>query len=140
MNTQSVGTIRLPKISLTKPKHGLAKQLFIKVLSQSQNGHLEIVDGDDHFTFGQASSDSNIRAYITVHDHQLYQDLLVGGSIAAGEAYIRQYWSTPNLTEVMRFFSANMAVLEALQQKKSLLFTGLLRLHHYFNRNTQMGS
>jgi len=140
MNTKSVGTIRLTKINLTKPKHGLARQLFIKVLQQSQTGHLEIIDGDDHFTFGETNSDSNIRAHITVHDHQLYQDLLIGGSIAAGEGYIRQYWSTPNLTEVMRFFSANMAVLEGLQQRKSLLFTGLLRLHHYFNRNTQTGA
>ena len=140
MSIQTVGSIRLPKLSVAKPGLGLAKQLFLKVLERARHGHLEIIDGDDHLTFGQATSDTDIRAYITVHDRQLYQDLLVGGSIAAGETYIRQYWSSPNLTEVMRFFSANMAVLEGLQQKKSLLLSGALRLHHYFNRNTQTGS
>ena len=48
MSIQTVGSIRLPKLSVAKPRIGLAKQLFIKVLERASHGHLEIIDGDDH--------------------------------------------------------------------------------------------
>jgi cyclopropane-fatty-acyl-phospholipid synthase len=97
-------------------------------------------EADQSLHFGKSDCASGIQASVQVHDQQLYRDMLSGGSIAAGEAYIRGYWSTPNLTEVMRFFSANLALLEGLKSKHSWLFKQTLRLQHFFNRNTQTGS
>lgn len=140
MNTPSVGSIRLPKIGLRQGKSNIARQLFLTLLHKAQVGHLELREGDQSMQYGQADCASGIRASVQVHDQQLYRDMLGGGSIAAGEAYIRGYWSTPNLTEVMRFFSANLHLLEGFKSKHSWLFKQTLRLQHFFNRNTQMGA
>lgn len=140
MNTPSVGSIRLPKIGLRQGKSNIARQLFLTLLQKAQVGHLELREGNQSMHYGQAECASGIRASVQVHDQQLYRDMLSGGSIAAGEAYIRGYWSTPNLTEVMRFFSANLNLLEGFKSKHSWLFKQTLRLQHFFNRNTQTGS
>ena len=140
MNSPSVGSIRLPKIGLRQGKRNVARQLFLALLRKTQIGYLELHDGDQSLHYGTPNCASGIQASVQVHDHQLYQDLLSGGSIAAGEAYIRGYWSSPNLTEVMRFFSANLALLEGFESKHSWLFKQTLRLQHFFNRNTLTGS
>jgi len=140
MNSPSVGSIRLPKIGLRQSSGNLAQQLFITVLKKTQIGYLELHDGDQAFLFGEPECTSGIEAKVHVHNKKLYQDLISGGSIAAGEAYIQGYWSTPNLTSVMRFFSANLALLESFKSKHSWLFKQTLRLQHLFNRNTQAGS
>lgn len=140
MNTPSVGSIRLPKIGLRQGRSNIARQIFLAVLQKAEIGHLELHEADQSLHFGKSDCASGIQASVQVHDQQLYRDMLSGGSIAAGEAYIRGYWSTPNLTEVMRFFSANLALLEGFKSKHSWLFKQTLRLQHFFNRNTQTGS
>lgn len=140
MNSPSVGSIRLPKFGLRQGNGNLARQLFLSLLKNTKTGFLELHEGDQSLYFGNQACPSDIRASVQVNDKQLYKDLLNGGSIAAGEAYIRGYWSTPNLTSVMRFFSANLSLLEGFESKHSWLFQQALRLQHFFNRNTQAGS
>ncbi len=140
MNSPSVGRIRLPKLGLRQGRSNVARKIFLALLQKTQIGHLELQEGDQCMHYGKSDCASSIKARVLIHDQQLYRDMLGGGSIAAGEAYIRGYWSSPDLTEVMRFFSANLALLDGFKSKHSWVFKQTLRLQHFFNRNTQTGS
>ena len=58
----------------------------------------------------------------------------------AGEAFIKGYWSSPAPVEVMRLFSANLAVLESFEARQSVLVKLALKIAHRLNRNTRKGS
>jgi cyclopropane-fatty-acyl-phospholipid synthase len=63
-----------------------------------------------------------------------------GNGIGAGEAYIHGYWSTPDLTAVIRVFVANLDVLDGMERGLALLGRPLLQGLHWLNRNTRHGS
>ncbi|MFT4767001.1 MAG: cyclopropane-fatty-acyl-phospholipid synthase, partial [Glaciecola sp.] len=62
------------------------------------------------------------------------------GTVAAGEAYIDGDWSTPDLTEVTRLFSANMQAMESVESKQHWYTKLALKIAHTMNRNTHEGS
>lgn len=62
------------------------------------------------------------------------------GSIGAGEAFIQGYWSSPDLTAVVRVFVSNLDVLDAMEGGLAKLGRPLVRGLHWLNRNTHKGS
>ena len=128
----------IAKLPLLFPeKHGgLAKSFMWKVLGKLQVGSLTLREGNETKVFGSSVDDSAPHAEVHVHDTDLYRRILTGGSIAAGETFIEGMWSSPDLTEVTRAFSANMAMLEAMSDKQNLLARLALKLSHWARRNT----
>lgn len=126
---------------LFQEKHGgLAKSFMWKVLGKLQVGSLTLREGSEAKVFGSVTDVSAPHAEVHVHDQALYQRILTGGSIAAGETFIEGMWSSPDLTEVTRAFSANMAMLEAMSDKQNLLARLALKLNHWARRNTSSRS
>jgi len=101
---------------------------------------LTLQDGDDTFHFGCSDDTSQPHAEVQVHDRSLYRQMLSGGSIATGEAYMQGLWTSPDLVAVMRLFSANLATLELLEARQSWLVRLGLKMSHALNRNTHSGS
>jgi hypothetical protein len=62
------------------------------------------------------------------------------GSIGAGEAFIHGYWSSPDLTAVVRVFVSNLDVLDAMEGGLASLSRPLVQGLHWLNRNTRKGS
>ncbi len=62
------------------------------------------------------------------------------GSIGAGEAFIHGYWSSPDLTAVVRVFVSNLDVLDAMERGLARLSRPLVQGLHWLNRNTRKGS
>ena len=133
---------KIGKLPLLFPeKHGgLARSFMWKVLGKLQVGSLTLREGDETKVFGSISDSSAPHAEVHVHDTDLYRRILTGGSIAAGETFIEGMWSSPNLTEVTRAFSANMAMLEAMSDKQNWLARLALKLSHWARRNTSTRS
>lgn len=133
---------KIGKLPLLFPeKHGgLARSFMWKVLGKLQAGSLTLREGDEAKVFGSTSDDSAPHAEVYVHDTDLYRRILTGGSIAAGETFIEGMWSSPDLTEVTRAFSANMAMLEAMSDKQNWLARLALKLSHWARRNTSTRS
>lgn len=133
---------KIGKLPLLFPeKHGgLARSFMWKVLGKLQVGSLTLREGDEAKVFGSTSDDSAPHAEVYVHDTDLYRRILTGGSIAAGETFIEGMWSSPDLTEVTRAFSANMAMLEAMSDKQNWLARLALKLSHWARRNTSTRS
>ena len=55
-----------------------------------------------------------------VHDPRFYTEIAFGGSVGAGEAYMRGYWSCDDLTALVRIMLRNRELLDGME-------TGLAR-------------
>ncbi len=141
MDEVSVSRIPLlPQARMLKPSGDLARRFMLRVLSHIKVGSLTIHDGDDTHHFGKPGVPGEPQAEIVVHNRAAFGKVLTGGTIASGEAYIDGDWSTPDLTEVTRLFSANMDSMESMQSNQHWYTKLALKLAHAMNRNTHAGS
>ncbi|MBN7799064.1 SAM-dependent methyltransferase [Parahaliea mediterranea] len=133
---------RIP--SLPRPRRlwsndRLARRLLLKVLDRIAVGELVIHDGPETFQLGRRDG-GGPRAELRVHHPRAWRRVLTGGTIGSGEAYIDGDWSSPDLLRVTRVFCANLATMEAMESRKSILMRLALRAAHRINRNTRQGS
>ncbi len=140
MSESSVRNI--PKLPTLKKgaKTQVARELILRLFRNIRVGTLTIADGDNVFTLGNDPRPEAPHAHITVHNPRAYWRVLTGGSIASGEAYIDGDWSSRDLTEVTRLFSANMETLLAMKDSQSWLMQMALKVAHFGRRNTMLGS
>jgi cyclopropane-fatty-acyl-phospholipid synthase len=104
-----------------------------------RRGHLTLIEGSGNTAFGRPG-EGTLRAAITIQDPNCYRDIAFGGSIGAGEAYMRGAWSCDDLTAVVRIFVANRNVLDGMETGLARLTEPLHRLFHRLRRNTKPGS
>jgi cyclopropane-fatty-acyl-phospholipid synthase len=131
MSDTSVSRIPLlPQARSLRSSSDLARHFLLRVLSRIRVGSLTIHDGEDTHHFGGAAVDGEPQAEIVVHNREAFGKVLTGGTIASGEAYIDGDWSSPDLTEVTRLFSANMAAMESMQASQHWYTRLALRIAH----------
>ncbi|NOT57397.1 MAG: class I SAM-dependent methyltransferase [Deltaproteobacteria bacterium] len=121
---------------LTRTMH----QLVLGRLHGLRDGSLTILDGDESLTFGASSPHFPLSATLRVHDVRFYTDLVMGGSVGAGEAYIKGRWSCDDLTTLVRLLVRNRAVLDGMDTGLAWVSVPLRKLFHAFRRNTKRGS
>jgi cyclopropane-fatty-acyl-phospholipid synthase len=112
-------------------------QLF-KQLDKLTNCYLEIKDVQGSYYFGDKSND--LKANIHVFSYEFYKAIALQGSIGAAEQYILKNWDTSNLTDLVRVFVRNQDLLDDLEGGSAWLKNSLLKIAHYFNKNTENGS
>jgi cyclopropane-fatty-acyl-phospholipid synthase len=121
-----------------EPKRSLGRTVFLKVLNRITNGYITVKEDNNTQYFGDCHSE--LKATITITNSKTYSKIIWGGSIGAAEAYVEGWWSTDNLTNVIRIFSRHLQILEKYQ-KKFGLFSNMLNLFkHRINRNSKTGS
>ncbi|GAB5453422.1 MAG: cyclopropane-fatty-acyl-phospholipid synthase family protein [Halioglobus sp.] len=139
MSEVSVGAVRLPRLRQGRLGESMARSAVFRLMEQLAVGSLVLHEGTARHHFGSDST-AGPNAEVHVHNPRAYAQMLTGGSIAAGETYMRGDWSSPSLIEVTRLFCANMAVLQRFDASQSWFGRLALRAAHYFNRNTLNGS
>ena len=113
-----------------------ARRQLQKHLRQLARGSLVIEDGEQRLEFGQPPGESDINAHIVVHDSGAYRDFVFGGSIGGAEAYMLGKWSTPDLLEVVRVMTANLDVLNGVDDARFFGRHLVDKLLHWLNRNS----
>ena len=88
--------------------------------------------------FGNAGA--SLQGHVQVVDDALWGLVASNGSIGAGEAYVHGYWTSPDLTAVVRVLVANLEVLDGLEGGLARLGRPLLHGLHWLNRNTRRGA
>ncbi|WP_350979134.1 cyclopropane-fatty-acyl-phospholipid synthase family protein [Shewanella sp. AC34-MNA-CIBAN-0136] len=116
----------------------LARKILLRALAHLAEGHLTIVDGNQTSEFGDPKSE--VHATMQVQHANFYRQVVFGGSIGAGEAYIQGHWCSPDLTKVVQVFAQNLALLDNIERYFSWLSNGVNRIKHIFNRNSETGS
>ena len=138
-------------VSLSSDKHlsgtpkpgvldALAKRLVLKQLAKLECGSLALADGEERFSFGEDESTAKMAAGIRVEDGSFYGDIAFGGSVGAGEAYMRGAWQCDDLVSLVRILLRNRHVLQGMERGAARLTRPLQKLFHRVNRNTRTGA
>ena len=128
-------TSRLSTYNLTSV---LLRRGVMRQLNQLKNGLLVLIENGERHQFGD--SHATLIGEVQVNDPSVWGMIASNGSIGAGEAFIHGYWSSPDLTKVIRVLVSNMQVLDAMEGGLASLGRPLIRGLHWVNRNTRKGS
>ena len=119
----------------------LGRRLLLGQFAALRDGELHIVewDGKRH-RFGSRTPRLDVSVTLHIDHPQLYADAAFGGTVGAGEAYIRGLWHCDDLTGLVRIFVANREVMNGMDSRWALLSRPVLKAFHFFNRNSKVGS
>jgi cyclopropane-fatty-acyl-phospholipid synthase len=115
----------------------IARRLVLRQLDGIRFGRLTLIDGDQVQRFGHSDE---FEATINVHTADFYADIAFGGSIGAGEAYMRGAWSCNDLVGLVRLLLRNRHVVEGMEGGLAYLTRPLQKVFHWVNRNTREGA
>ncbi|WP_295799186.1 cyclopropane-fatty-acyl-phospholipid synthase family protein [uncultured Microbulbifer sp.] len=119
----------------------LARKLVLRKFRELETGCLVVEElQGGRYTFGQPEAQARIHAKILVRDQSLYAQVLLNGSIGAGESFMQGAWSSPDLVAVVRLMVANMSLLDDMDSRWSFAHKAFLRVLHQFNSNSKNGS
>jgi cyclopropane-fatty-acyl-phospholipid synthase len=119
---------------------GLARRILFGQLEKIEHGALVMIEPGAERRFGRRTP--RLDQTVTIHvDHpQMYVDIIFGGTVGAGESYIRGLWRCDDLTSLVRLFVINRDVMNGMDSRWSLLSRPLLKFFHWLNRNSRHGS
>jgi cyclopropane-fatty-acyl-phospholipid synthase len=135
MKSSSLSVSRLSTNGLTG---SLLRRGVLRQLGQLKHGQLLVVEDGERMMYGTPGS--ALLGEIHVLDSAVWGMVASNGSIGAGEAFIHGYWSSPDLTAVVRVFVSNLDVLDAMEGGLARLSRPLVQGLHWLNRNTRKGS
>ncbi len=127
------------KTTLISEQHWLdnfARNTLLNILRNITSGHLTLEDQGEIYSFGEPIDATDLVAHISVTHSAFYRQVLFGGSIGAGEAYMFKNWWSPDLVQVIRLMSVNMPTLQQLDSKWSAVFNFICRIAHRLRPNT----
>jgi cyclopropane-fatty-acyl-phospholipid synthase len=102
-------------------------------------GELTLCADGQTYCFG-APADGAPRVSLQVHQPRFFADIAFGGSIAAGEGYMRGDWDTDDLTGLIRLFARNQGTMDAMEKGTARLAIAAHKAVHWMRRNTRAGS
>ena len=119
----------------------IGRKLLLKQFAHLRDGELTLIeaDGQSH-RFGARTERLDLSVTLQVHHSQLFADAAFGGTVGAGEAYIRGLWHCDDLTGLVRIFVANRHVMNGLDSGWALISRPFLKLFHLWHRNSRQGS
>jgi cyclopropane-fatty-acyl-phospholipid synthase len=118
----------------------LAERLVRARLRRLRQGQLTLIDGKGLERFGRASGLEPLAATVQVHDPRFWAEVAFGGAVGAGEAYMQGFWSTDDLTAVVRLLLRDREALDGLETGLARLAAPARRALHWLNRNTRAGA
>jgi len=116
----------------------LLRRGVLRQLARLQRGQLVVTEGEERHVFGAAGA--VLQGQIDVVDAATWGMVASNGSIGAGEAFIHGYWTSPDLTAVIRVLVSNLEVLDAMEGGLAKLSRPFIHGLHWLNRNTRKGS
>ena len=117
-----------------------AKKIFHSKFSEIQHGRVTVKEGHNEHTFGKDDPDFPLHATIIVHDASFYSDIIFGGTVGSGEAYMARSWDCHQLTDLVRIIVRNANVLSAIDGGFGKLMLPLHKAFHFLHRNSLTGS
>ena len=107
----------------------MLNKIVFTQLNKISIGSLSLQDGKSRYTFGDQKN-KKLHAEIFVHDPKFYRFVVFGGSIGSSEAFMSGYWSSPNLTNVIRIFAVNAHLTDELESKFNILIRPFFKVVH----------
>jgi len=145
MNTDSPllldSSLEMPRPAGASLLARLGRKLLLEQLALFEHGELRCVepDGTQH-VFGRRRPDFDLGCTLFITHPQTFADAAFGGTVGAGEAYIRGLWRCDEMVNLVRIFVANREQMNRMDSRWANARRPLLRLFHWANRNSRNGS
>ncbi len=117
-----------------------AKSILFKKLDLIEHGYLQIYVDEMVYDFGDKTMQSELHAVIRVHNIQAFNEILFGGEPAAGNTYVKGWWTSDNILNVMRVFTLNRDVLFSFKSGYASVAKPFHAIGHAINKNSTRGS
>ena len=118
----------------------LGRKLMLQQFSRLEHGEIRVVEADREHRFGRRTPRCELSVTVWVDHPQMYADAAFGGTVGAGEAYIRGLWRCDDLASLVRIFVVNRDLMNGMDSRWSLVSRPFLKLFHVLNRNSKHGS
>ena len=118
----------------------IARWVIHNRLRGLRNERLVIVEGDERWEYGDITGSTELIATIIVHNPRCYAEVAFGGTIGAGEAYMKGYWTADDPTAVIRILLRNRDLLNSIESGLSRVSEPAHKIFHCWNRNSRRGS
>ncbi len=83
-----------------------SRRVLARLLQRIRCGHLTLIQPDGRKE-RYSGREPGPTVELTIHDPRFYRALALSGDIGFGEAYTFGWWTTPDLPELLRFFTLN---------------------------------
>ena len=90
----------------------LARRSLFALFGRITRGSISVVEGDERFSFGAPGGSLDVT--ITVVAPAAYRAIFFGGSLGAGEAYMKGLWTCDDLVVLARILARNIETLDAM--------------------------
>lgn len=117
-----------------------AKKIFLSKFSEIKHGNITLKEGNNEYNFGEDDPDFPLHVSITVYEPSFYSDVIFGGTVGSGEAYMARSWDCQQLTNLVRIILRNEHVLNSIDGGFGKLMLPLHKAFHILHRNTLYGS
>lgn len=94
----------------------LARKAVFARLGRISRGAIRLVEGPAPRTFGRASAATPLEATIVIRQPRCYIDVMLYGTVGAGDSYGRGDWDCDDLTTLVRVFVLNRELLDEWNQ------------------------
>jgi len=115
------------------------RSLLLRRLERLETGRVTLVEEGDRIVLGRADA-AGLACELTVHDPRFYADVVLGGSIGAGESFMEGRWSADDLTTLIRIFARDRRARGGLEAGAARLKGLVDRAWHRLRPNTLSGS
>ena len=117
---------------------GHARKIVLRQLAKLKHGVLTIHDPWGKVQIGEGRA--GLFPEIHVHHPRFYQRVLFGGDLGAAESLMDGDWSSPSLSETVRFFIRNLDLVDRMDRGVAHWNHLISRWIHRLRRNTVLGA
>ncbi|MDD9890643.1 MAG: cyclopropane-fatty-acyl-phospholipid synthase [Gammaproteobacteria bacterium] len=116
----------------------MLRSVLIRVLNHASEGHF-LLREKGRIIAEVGDRKSSLKAEVNILDTRAYRRALLGGNTAAGEAFVEGWWTSPDITQVTRFFSRNLSMMDYWDSRFGWLLKpfSLIRLLNRANSKKQ---
>lgn len=114
------------------------KNQILKHLAKLRDAKLTLKTFSQDHVFGDTKSDLDVT--IKLHNDRFFSDVAFQGSVGAAESYIAGDWDCDDLTGLIQVFVRNRDLLDSMEGGSAWIKNTLLKIGHFFNKNTVDGS
>jgi len=118
----------------------LGRRAMLNLIKEIRQGQITVIEGDACHQVGARTSACQLAATIEVLHPQFWADAAFGGTVGAGEAFIRGHWRVDDLTALIRIMVINRATMNEMEGGLAFLTAPLRHILHWLNRNSPEGS
>ncbi|MEM8882567.1 MAG: cyclopropane-fatty-acyl-phospholipid synthase family protein [Planctomycetota bacterium] len=115
----------------------ISRKAFRTQLDRIHWGRIDLADNGSSRVFGNGHGP---RVTLDIKDERFYRSTVMGGSVGAAEAYMEGWWTTDNLTDLVRVLVRNKDVLDGMEKGAARAVQPVRNLMHWLARNTREGS